>query len=199
MAIGHLDISDALASYLVRHPEEAALLSEPLQLLSRGGDFASRRSFPVHVTAGALLVRYINQGRLDSDRPHLSPRRAARILLTRPDRLTGGQAETCARLESACPEMTALTALISSFAGRFAPAPENQAGLQRWIAAAREVDLPVLHSFARGLDLDINAVTAALTLPFHNGRTEGVNTKMIKRQMYGRAGFALLRHRILLG
>jgi hypothetical protein len=32
-------------------------------------------------------------------------------------------------------------------------------------------------------------------------RTEGVNTrtKMIKRQMYGRAGFTLLRHRILLG
>jgi transposase len=42
---------------------------------------------------------------------------------------------------------------------------------------------------------------AAVTLPFHNGRTEGMNTKMkmIKRQMYGRAGFALLRHRILLG
>jgi transposase len=42
--------------------------------------------------------------------------------------------------------------------------------------------------------------TAALTLAHHNGRTEGVNTKtkMIKRQMYGRAGFTLLRHRILL-
>ena len=50
-----------------------------------------------------LLVRYINQGRLDSDRPHLSPRRVARILLTRPDRLTGGEAETLARIEAACP------------------------------------------------------------------------------------------------
>ena len=50
-------------------------------------------------------------------------------------------------------------------------------------------------------DLDKQAVIAAVTLPFHNGRTEGVNTKtkMIKQQMYGRAGFALLRHRILLG
>ena len=58
-----------------------------------------------------------------------------------------------------------------------------------------------MHSFTRGLDLDSAAVTAALTLPHHNGRTERVNnkTKMIKRQMYGRAGFALLRHRILLG
>ena len=43
-------------------------------------------------------------------------------------------------------------------------------------------------------------MTAALTLPFRNGRAEGVNTrsKLIKQHMYGRAGFTLLRHRILL-
>ena len=48
-----------------------------------------------------------------------------------------------------------------------------------------------MHSFTRGLDLDIQAATAAVTLPHHNRRTEGVNTKTktIKRQMYGRAGF----------
>jgi hypothetical protein len=68
-----------------------------------------------------LLVRYINQGRLDSDRPHPSPQRAAWMLLTRPDRLTGGQAETRSRLEGACPAMTALTSLISSFAQMLAP------------------------------------------------------------------------------
>jgi transposase len=62
------------------------------------------------------------------------------------------------------------------------------------------VDLPNVHAFTRGLGLDIDDAIAAVTLPFHNGRTEGVNTKtkMIKRQMYGRAGFTLLRHRILL-
>jgi transposase len=124
-----------------------------------------------------LLARYINQGRLDGDRPHLSPRRAARILLTRPDRLTGGQPETRTRLEAACPGMTALAALISSFAGMLTPARENEAGLQQRTARAREADLPHLRSFARGMDLDIEAVTVALTLPHHNGRTEGVNTK----------------------
>ena len=124
-----------------------------------------------------LLVRYINQGRLDTDRPHLSPRRAARILLTKPDRLTAGQQETLAGLEGACPEMTALAALIRSFAEMLAPAAENEAKLQRWITSAREADLPHLHSYTRGLDLDIQAATAALTLPHHNGRTEGVNTK----------------------
>ena len=55
-----------------------------------------------------LLVRYINQGRADGDRPHLSPRRAARLLLTRPDDLTAGQHETLAGITAACPEMTAL-------------------------------------------------------------------------------------------
>ncbi|MEY9848657.1 hypothetical protein ABH940_005761 [Streptacidiphilus sp. BW17] len=41
---------------------------------------------------------------------------------------------------------------------------------------------------------------ANLTLPYHNGRTEDVNTrtKKIMRQMHGRAGFPLLRQRILL-
>ena len=147
-----------------------------------------------------LLVRYINQGRLDGSRPHLSPRQAARILLTRPDRLTAGQQETLAGLEGACPEMTTLARLIRSFAALLAPDPGNNARLRQWMTVARAADLPCVHSFTHGLDLDIQAATAGLTMPHHNGRTEGVNTrtKMIKRQMYGRAGFELLRHRILL-
>src|SRR5690348_16832070 len=80
------------------------------------------------------------------------------------------------------------------------PGPGNATRLQEWITSARAADPPHVHAFTRGLDLNIQAATAALTLPFHNGRTEGASTrtKMIKRQMYGRAGFALLRHRILL-
>ena len=57
MAISSRDISSAIATYLERCPEEAELLSEPVRLLSQAGDFASRRTFPMHVTAGALLVR----------------------------------------------------------------------------------------------------------------------------------------------
>jgi transposase len=97
--------------------------------------------------------------------------------------------------------MTALTSSIRDFAALLAPDPGNAARLQEWIAAVRAAGLPRVHAFTRGLDLDIQSATAALTMPFHNGRTEGVNTrtKMIKRQMYGRAGFELLRHRILLG
>ena len=148
-----------------------------------------------------LLYRYITQGRVEADRPHLSPRRVTRLLLTRPDALSNSQQALLAKLTGACPEMTSLASLVRDFAALLRPDPGNQARLSEWACAARAADLPNVHGFARGLDLDAQAVIAAVTLPFHNGRTEGVNTKtkMIKRQMYGRAGFTLLRHRILLG
>ena len=58
-----------------------------------------------------------------------------------------------------------------------------------------------LHAFLRGLRKDLRAVLAGLTLPYSNGSIEGANlkVKLLKRQMYGRAGFPLLRQRILLG
>lgn len=57
MAISDADISSAISAYLGRYPDEAALLSEPIRLLSEGRDIASRLNFQMHVTAGALLVR----------------------------------------------------------------------------------------------------------------------------------------------
>jgi hypothetical protein len=156
---------------------------------------------PGYPGSSNLLVRYLNQGRADVSRSHLSPRKAARLLLSEPENLNDARRETAARLSSSCPEMKALASLIGSFAAMLDPDPANEDKLQQWITDARAADLPHLHSFTRGLDLDIQAATAALTLPHHNGRTEGVSckTKMIKRQMFGRAGFDLLRHRILLG
>ncbi|OAA27935.1 transposase family protein [Frankia sp. EI5c] len=148
-----------------------------------------------------LFVRYINQGRVDSDRPAISPRRVARLLLTRPDSLTDSQRDRLDDIATACPEMIALAGLVRGFAGLLHPADSNADRLDEWITLARGADLPHLHSFTRGLDLDRAAVDTALTLPHHNGGTEGVNTKTkrIMRQMHGRAGFTLLRHRILLG
>ncbi len=148
-----------------------------------------------------LLVRYINPGRVEADRPALSPRRLARYLLTRPDRLKDHQRECSETARTACQEMTALADLIHGFAALLEPADGNAALLSTWITAAQTEDLPHLHAFTRGLERDRAAVDAALTLPHHNGGTEGVNnkTKLIKRQMYGRASFPLLRHRILLG
>jgi hypothetical protein len=148
-----------------------------------------------------LLHKYINQGRADAERSHISPRRLARMLLTRPDNLKAEQHELLAKLTAACPEMTQLAQAVADFAPLLAPHADNADALASWIAQIRAADLPHLHAFTRGLDRDLDAVTAGLTLPYSNGPTEGVNTKTkrIARQMHGRAGFTLLRHRILLG
>jgi len=97
--------------------------------------------------------------------------------------------------------MIQLATSIRDFAPLLAPHADNADALSRWIVKVRGTDLPHLHAFARGLERDRDAVNAALTLPYSNGPTEGVNTKTkrIARQMHGRAGFTLLRHRILLG
>lgn len=55
--IGDAEIATAVATYLDRRPEEAALLAEPLRLLAQGEGLASRRCLPMHVTVGALLTR----------------------------------------------------------------------------------------------------------------------------------------------
>ena len=72
--------------------------------------------------------------------------------------------------------------------------------LDTWIAAVEADDLPYLRSFTTGLKKDYDAVVNGLTLPHSSGAVEGnVNRiKMLKRQMYGRARFDLLRKRVLL-
>jgi len=148
-----------------------------------------------------LLYRYITQGRVEAERSSLSPRRVSRLLLSRPEGLSDKDRSLLGELTAACPQMTALADCVRPFADLLTPRAGNAERLQQWTTAVRAVDLPHLQAFTRGLDFDKNAVRAALTLPFHNGGTEGVNTKTkrIMRQMHGRAGFDLLRHRILLG
>ena len=57
-----------------------------------------------------------------------------------------------------------------------------------------------LRSLATGIRNDQQAVTNGLTLPYSSGKVEGTVNKIktIKRQMYGRASFALLRKRVIL-
>jgi transposase len=71
--------------------------------------------------------------------------------------------------------------------------------LDGWLTKVRASACQELRLFARGLNQDLAAVRNALLFEWSNGQTEGqVNRlKMIKRQMYGRAGFDLLRARVL--
>jgi transposase len=71
--------------------------------------------------------------------------------------------------------------------------------LDAWMTAAICSGIETLARFARGLQDDLVAIKAGLTLDWSNGATEGQihRLKLLKRQGYGRAGFALLRQRSL--
>lgn len=148
-----------------------------------------------------LLHRYINQGRVEADRRPHSPRALTSLILTDPEHLKPQQRELVDELTGKCGEITALAGHARSFASLLRPDVANVERLEAWITRVRADDLPGLHAFTLGIDQDRGAVTAVMTLPFHNGRTEGVNTKTkhTMRQMFGRDGIELLCHRILLG
>lgn len=127
-----------------------------------------------------------------------SPQTVAGWILRHPDTLTETEQLQLKAVRTYCPELDALTRHVRSFASMLT---ERQGGrLPDWLDAVRQDDLPGLHTLATAIDRDHDAVIASLTLPWSSGVVEGhVNRiKMLKRQTFGRAGFKLLRKRVLL-
>lgn len=102
------------------------------------------------------------------------------------------------RLRLACPDITRARDL----AWAFLEMARHQRGalLPEWIRQAEQDAPKPISGFAGFLRHDLAAVTAGLTLPWSSGIVEGhVNrVKTIRRAMYGRASFQLLRSRILI-
>ncbi|ANZ15374.1 IS6 family transposase [Streptomyces noursei ATCC 11455] len=127
-----------------------------------------------------------------------SSRTVSRWILSRPETLTETEQLRLKMVLAQCPELEALTGHVRSFATMLTERQGER--LPQWLDAVRQDDLPTLHTLAAGIDRDRQAVIAGLTLPWNSGVVEGhVNRiKMLKRQMFGRAGFQLLRKRVLL-
>jgi len=89
----------------------------------------------------------------------------------------------------------------SELAQEFANIVKNRQAekLDAWLEKASQSPCNEMKRFAQGLCQDLAAVRNAVTMEWSNGQTEGqVNRlKMLKRQMYGRANFDLLRARVL--
>jgi hypothetical protein len=75
-----------------------------------------------------LPCPYITQDRAGADRPHLSPKRVTRLLLTPPDALSNAQRSLLRELTAACPEMTSLAGLIRTFAALISQTPRTRPG-----------------------------------------------------------------------
>ena len=89
---------------------------------------------------------------------------------------------------------------LESWSPRIRLPRQGLLALEDWLTAVEASDQPALHSFARGIRRDQQAVTAGLALPHGSGALEGKNCKIkyLKRLMYGRANFDLLRKMALL-
>ena len=126
-----------------------------------------------------------------------SPRQTAMLLARQPEKLKPAEQDLLARLKECCSEIPILHTLSQGFADVFHKKTEE--ALQNWVLEARATGLPEIVRFCDGLARDQAAVTAAVTLPWSNGQVEGQihRLKLIKRQMYGRASFILLRARVV--
>ena len=127
----------------------------------------------------------------------ISPKHAA-ILVTRPaDKISDEQKQLLDRIEAQCSEVIDLRKISLGFRAALVADDSNQ--LRRWVEGAKHSEFGPVVRFAYGLQKDISAVAAAVDTSWSTGQVEGqINRlKMIKRQMYGRAGFALLRARVL--
>ena len=119
-------------------------------------------------------------------------------LTRRPDSLTEDDQTRLKAVLDRCSELQAASGQVRTFAAMLTQLTGQD--LPQWISDARAASLPGISSFAKGLEQDLDAVTHGLTTPWNSGPVEGrVNhIKMIKRQMFGRAGLPLLRKRVLL-
>jgi transposase len=127
------------------------------------------------------------------------PRQVTRLLLTDPGHLKPDEHDQLTAVRARCPHLHALAAHVTTFA-QIMTARTGDQKLEDWLTAVEADDQPHLHSFAAGIRRDLDAVTNGLTMPWSSGKVEGnaSKIKMLKRQMYGRASFELLRKRVLL-
>lgn len=170
----------------------AAQLWRELQQKGYQGSQGSVR----HYLASWRQKEFITQKMPEPQR--LSPRRISR-LLTQPDKETQeNELIFLKHLFDLSPSVKAVAKLGRQF---LALLRERRRDLfAQWLKQVDQSGIEEIKRFAKGLKQDRRAVEAAMSSQWSNGQTEGqVNRlKLIKRQLYGRASFELLKKRILL-
>jgi transposase len=114
-----------------------------------------------------------------------------------PPELETEDQETLALLRSLHPEVDQAYELVQQFTQMLRTRTGEQ--LDSWLEKVRASQIREGPRFVTGVEPGKKAVKAGLTLPQSNGMVEGkVNKlKLVKRMGYGRAGFPLLRQRVL--
>jgi transposase len=127
----------------------------------------------------------------------LSPRHASWLFVKDQQQLTADQRALIERICQTHADLQELYQLGQDFVQMVKQRQARR--LAPWLARARKSSSAELQGFASGIKRDYAAVQAALSLPWSQGQVEGQITrlKFLKRQMYGRAQFDVLRSRVL--
>ncbi|TMD26230.1 MAG: ISL3 family transposase, partial [Chloroflexi bacterium] len=127
----------------------------------------------------------------------LSAQQTTWLFFRKQDDLTKEEQESLRQLRQASPHIETAYRLVEKFLQMVRERTGEQ--LDGWLAFVEASHLKAFDSFVTGVQQDKEAVFAGLTLPWSNGPLEGnVNRlKLIKRSMYGRAEFDLLKLRVL--
>jgi transposase len=168
---------------------------------------AERRTAPAKTTAHKWRSPGASRPAAVASLP--SPKQLAWLLVRPPTALDATEAAVLTRVRQD-PEAAAVADLAQRFCSLVRRCcrerqdhQEKQAAIKAfelWSAEARSSGIRAVETFAAGLEQDSAAVRAALTQPWSSGQAEGQITrlKLLKRSMYGRASFDLLRRRVLL-
>ncbi len=205
-------ILDPYLAYLeARHHEGCENASQLWREISRQGYPGTRsqvykwvqqkRTQPATTTPG----KYLEQAELE-DRPYQQTRRQAPYVppVRELTWLFAKSADTLTERERhilAWAQQDIVVCRLYELGQQFAAMVRKRQAqvLDGWLSACAKSDISCLLTFASGIQQDYSAVRAALETVWSNGQTEGqVNRlKLLKRQMYGRASFDLLRLKAL--
>jgi transposase len=129
--------------------------------------------------------------------PPPSPRQLSFEWVRRPDDRKPNEQRRIDAIRASSDELATALGLADEFADLIRK--RSSTTLSDWLVKGEASSSPEIRRFAEGIRRDESAVLAAVTQRWSNGPVEGhINRlKTVKRQMYGRAGFVLLRARVL--
>jgi Transposase len=190
----HLRVSVAGDSSPMEDPADSSLCSESASLISISGQ-------SLHRGRGAIFPS--SHQTAENTKPSSAPLGVTQELYPdntqkdKEDKLSEEQKAYLGRLCDLNPALTKARRLTQDFAKMVRDLEGEK--LDGWLKEAEACGAPAMLNFAAGLRKDLTAVRAGLTETWSNGPVEGFihKLKLLKRQGYGRAGFDLLKARML--
>jgi len=163
------------------------------------------QGYPGGKTVVKDYIKYLRMYPSQSTLPHprqqraasASPRELRWLLARQREDLDEEQQARLQRLLTISTDVQRVHALLQNFHVMLRQKQHEM--LDCWLEQAHKSGIAEMRRFALGVRRDYDAVKAAILLPWSQGQTEGQVNKLktVKRMMYGRAGFALLRQRLL--